>query len=217
MNKLNHDSGPGTRVMIRQLADGDTVEDVYLVGDKQLRSNRQGNLFIQVELRDRSGSITGRLWNATEQQFRQFESGEFVLVRGRVQLYQGALQMILTALTPAAARSQAVNAADFLPHTDQDVAALQERLRLVLLKLGDAHLQALARAFLVDEEFMQAFAWVPAGVRNHHAYVGGLLEHVVHLLEAAERLLPLYAHLDRDEVLMGLFLHDIGKTRELSS
>ncbi len=68
----------------------------------------------------------------------------------------------------------------------------------------------------MDEEFLQAFCQVPAGVRNHHAYLGGLLEHVVTLLDAAERILPLYPELDRDLLLAGVFLHDIGKIRELS-
>jgi 3'-5' exoribonuclease len=205
-----------SRRFIRQLADGDSIDNVFLVGEKLLRNNRQGNPFLQVELRDRSGSIVGRLWNASEQLFRQFESGDFIQARGKVQMYQGALQVILSSVTPLARDAQQLNPADFLPQTDQDLARLQERLRTHLLKLSNHHLQALAQAFLMDEAFMQAFSWVPAGVRNHHAYVGGLLEHVVHLLEGADRLLALYPALDRDQVLMGLFLHDIGKVRELA-
>lgn len=211
------DAAAASRRFIRQLVDGDSIDDVFLVGEKVLRNNRQGNPFLQVELRDRSGSIVGRLWNATEQLFRQFESGDFIQARGKVQMYQGALQVILSAVMPLARDARRLNAADFLPQTEQDLARLQERLRTILLKLGNHHLQALARAFLIDEGFMQAFSWVPAGVRNHHAYVGGLLEHVVHLLEGADRLLPLYPALDRDQVLMGLFLHDVGKIRELAS
>jgi 3'-5' exoribonuclease len=78
------------------------------------------------------------------------------------------------------------------------------------------HLRALVECFLVDEAFVRDFCKAPAGIRNHHAYVGGLLEHVVRLLEAAERLLPLYPELNRDLLLMGVFLHDAGKVRELS-
>src|SRR5262249_33112801 len=74
----------------------------------------------------------------------------------------------------------------------------------------------LAECFFMDEAFTRAFCMAPAGVRNHHAYVGGLLEHVVTILEAADRIAPLYPELDRDLLLMGVFLHDIGKVRELS-
>jgi 3'-5' exoribonuclease len=203
-----------TRRFVQQLTDGESVEDVFLVTDKQLRANRNGNLYLQLELRDRTGSISARLWNAGEHQFRSFEAGDFLLIKGKVQLFQGALQLILSQLERVAAEK--VDLADFLPHTEHDVSKLLERLRGTLLRLGNPHLRALAECFLMDEPFVQGFCRAPAGIRNHHAYLGGLLEHVVTLLDAAERLLPLYPELDRDLLLMGVFLHDIGKVRELS-
>ena len=78
------------------MADGEAIDEVYMVADKQLRTNRQGNLFLQLELRDRTGSISARMWNASEAQFRSFEDGELLRVKGKVQLYQGALQIIFT-------------------------------------------------------------------------------------------------------------------------
>lgn len=202
------------RRFVEQLAEGEALEDIFLVADKQLRSNRNGNLYLQVELRDRTGSITGRLWNATEAQFRTFDPGDFLQVRGKVQLHQGALQVILTHLDRH--EPQKIELADFLPHTEHDVNRLLERLRTFLRKIGNVHLKALAECFLMDEELLRAFSLVPAGVRNHHAYVGGLLEHVVTMLDAADRLAPLYPYVDRDLLAMGIFLHDMGKTRELS-
>jgi 3'-5' exoribonuclease len=203
-----------TRRFVQQMADGDNVEEVYLVVDKQLRANRNGNLYLQMELRDRSGAMSARLWNAGEHLFRSFEAGDFLFVKGKVQLFQGALQMILSHLerTP----SEKVELADFLPHTEQDVSKLYERLRGFLMKLGNPHLRALAECFLMDQEFVRAFCRAPAGVRVHHAYLGGLLEHVVTLLDAADRLAPLYPDLDRDLLTAGIFLHDIGKVRELT-
>src|SRR5438128_8660179 len=87
-----------SRRFVRQLADGESIEEVYLVIDKQLRANRNGNLYIQLELRDRSGTIGARLWNAGEPLFRSFEAGDFLQVKGKVQHFQGALQMILSHL-----------------------------------------------------------------------------------------------------------------------
>src|SRR5437899_10986886 len=202
------------RRFIQQLADGDTIDDIYLVTDKQLRANRNGNLYLQIELRDRSGSITGRLWNAGEHLFRSFDVGDFLFTKGKVQLFQGALQVILSHIERSEAEK--VELADFLPHTEQDVDKLLDRLRGTLLRLSNPHLRALAECFLMDEQFIRDFRQVPAGVRNHHAYLGGLLEHVVTLLDGAERLLPLYPELDKDVVLMGIFLHDVGKVRELT-
>jgi 3'-5' exoribonuclease len=203
-----------TRRFVTELADGEAVEDVFLVSDKQLRANRNGALYIQVDLRDRSGVINARLWNAGEPLFRTFDVGDFVRARGKVQLFQGALQLILAGLEKV--EPTAVDLTDFLPHTAQDVGALLQKLREGLRKIGNPHLRALAESFLIDDVFVRDFCTVPAGVRNHHAYVGGLLEHVVTLMDAAERLLPLYPDVDSDLVLAGVFLHDAGKVRELT-
>jgi 3'-5' exoribonuclease len=202
------------RRFVQELTDGETLEEVYLVSEKQLRANRNGNLYIQVELRDRTGAISGRLWNAGEQLFRAFEEGDFLQVKGKVQLFQGALQVILSHLDRI--DSERVELADFLPHTEHDVSKLLERLRGVLLRMSNPHLRALIECFLMDEKFVDDFCKVPAGVRNHHAYLGGLLEHVVQLIDVADRVLPLYPQLDRDLLLTGIFLHDVGKVRELS-
>src|SRR5207249_6473600 len=139
---------------------------------------------------------------------------DFVRARGKVQLFQGALQVILNALERVPPTQ--VEIADFLPQTDKDIGTLQQQLKTILRKIGTPSLRGLAECFLMDAAFLRDFSQAPAGVRNHHAYVGGLLEHVVNMLEAADRLAPLYPKIDRDLLLMGVFLHDIGKTRELS-
>lgn len=203
-----------SRRFVQQLADGENVEEVYLVAEKQLRANRNGNLYIQVDLRDRTGTMNARFWNAGEPLFRSFEPGDFVTVRGKVQLFQGALQMILSHLERVEAEK--VELTEFLPHTDKDIPLLLARLREALRKIGNPHLKALAECFLMDDRFVRDFSQCPAGVRNHHAYVGGLLEHVVNLLDATERLLPLYADVDPDLLRIGVFLHDCGKVRELT-
>jgi 3'-5' exoribonuclease len=201
------------RRFVEQLADGDSVEEVYLVVDKQLRANRNGTLYIQTDLRDRTGTINARLWNAGDPLFRSFEAGDFLFVKGKVQLFQGALQIILSHLDRV--ESARVELADFLPHTTQDVSKLYERLCRFLRGLQNPHLRALAECFLMDQDFTGAFCRAPAGIRVHHAYIGGLLEHVVTLLDAAERLAPLYPELDGDLLKMGVFLHDVGKVHEL--
>src|SRR5580692_7533317 len=99
------------RRYVREMADGDAIEEVYLTTDKQLRANRNGNLYLQLELRDRTGAISARLWNAGEHLFRSFESGDFLLVKGKVQLFQGALQMILNHLEKITA--ERIDLADF--------------------------------------------------------------------------------------------------------
>lgn len=202
------------RQFVKQMTDGQTVDEVYLVSDKQLRANRNGNLYLQLELHDRTGTISARMWNAGEQLFRTFEIGDFICIKGKVQLFQGALQMIVSHIERVT--GDGVDLTDFLPHTEHDISKLFERLRTPLRKLSNPHLRALVECFFMDDELMNGFCKAPAGIRNHHAYIGGLLEHVVALLDAADRLLPLYPEVDRDLLLTGIFLHDIGKVRELS-
>lgn len=201
------------RRYIRQFADGDSFDDIFLATDKLVKTNRQGQPFLQLELRDRSGALTGRLWNAPDNLTRQINPGDFIKAKGKVQLFQGALQIILSDVQPL--QGEKFDMTDFLPHTEQDIAKLQEKLKAMLFKSSDLHLRALAQAFFMDEKFVRDFCKAPAGVRQHHAYLGGLLEHVVTMMDAAERLMPVYTNLNRDLVLMGIFLHDIGKVREL--
>src|SRR5436305_15208501 len=106
-----------TRRFVAELADGDGVDEVFLVVDKQLRANRNGNLYIQVDLRDRSGVINARLWNAGEPLFRSFDIGDFVRARGKVQLFQGALQVILSGLDKVETGSAQLT--EFLPNPPQ--------------------------------------------------------------------------------------------------
>ena len=90
------------------------------------------------------------------------------------------------------------------------------RLREVLLAMNNPHLRGLVECFLIDDEFVRKFTTAPAGIKNHHAYQGGLVEHVVTLLNVADRITDLYPEIDRDLLLTGIFLHDIGKVDELS-
>jgi len=199
---------------VESLRDGDQFDEVYLATDKQLRANKNGNPYIQMDLRDRTGGLSARMWNAGDHVYRSFENGDFVRAEGKVQNFQGSLQIILTHLERVEAEK--VQVGDFLPHTEFDVAKLAEKLRNYLLKMSTPHMRALGECFLMDDAFLKGFYTCPAGVKLHHAFVGGLLEHTVTMMEIADKLLPFYPGTDRDLLLFGVFLHDAGKTRELT-
>jgi 3'-5' exoribonuclease len=203
-----------TRRYVSQLANGEAVEEVYLLAEKQVRANRQGNLYLQLSLRDRTGTIDARLWNVTEEETRRFEAGDYLQIKGKVQVHQGALQVILAAAQ--AADPSRVEPAEFLPQGPRDVAKLTARLRQLLMDLDNPHLRALAECFLIDDAFLTRYTAAPAGVSNHHAYRAGLLEHVVTMMNAADRIADLYPEIDRDLLMCGIFLHDVGKIDELS-
>lgn len=203
-----------SRRYVNQLTHGDSIDEVFLVADKQLRANRQGNLYLQLELRDKSGTIGARLWNATEDLARSFEPGDYLRVRGKTQVFQGSLQIILTHIDSI--DGSRVEPEEFLPQSTQNVGKLMDRLREVVRTVRHPHLRALVECFLIDDEFLRKFTQAPAGIKNHHAYQGGLVEHVVTLLNLADRVTPLYPEVDRDLLMAGIFLHDIGKVEELS-
>lgn len=203
------------RCFVSDLGQQINIDQVFLASQKQLRPNRNGNLYLQVDLTDRTGSITARMWNATDSDYRAFEDGELVRVEGATQIYQGALQLIATRI--ARARPDEVDMSDFMNLTPADIDRMALRLAELLRSMQDLHMRNLAECFLSDEEFMSRFTRSPAGVKNHHAYPGGLLEHVVNLMEVADRIVERYPAIDRDLLLMGCFLHDIGKIEELCS
>lgn len=202
------------RRFIQQLSDREQVDDVFLVADKQLRTNRQGGLYLQMRLSDRTGSLTAMMWNANEKLYHTFDNGDYLRVQGTAQVYNGALQMIVTRIdcTPATE----VDEADFVTLDTAKVDQLATRVGELLRGMRNYPLRNLADCFLMDEAFMARFAAAPAGIKNHHAYRGGLLDHVVSLMELTAVVAPRYPEIDPDLLLMGAFLHDVGKTRELT-
>jgi 3'-5' exoribonuclease len=203
-----------SRRFVTDLKDGEIVDDVFLVSDKQLRANRNAALYLSVDLRDKTGMMNGRMWNVSEDSCSEIQSGSFVRARGKVQLFQGTLQLILTHCDPVS--SLGIDPTDFEQISSVKVEQLLEKMRKVLLGFENSHLRTLMECFLVDETLLHALAETPAGVKAHHAYPGGLLEHMVTLLKSAEKMCEVYTDVDVELLQAGVFLHDIGKTRELS-
>ena len=201
------------RKFLSEYQDGDTVEEVFLLAEKALRANRNAQLFLLATLRDKSGSIAGLQWNVTEEGLAHIKSGDYVRVRGKIQLFQGGLQMIVAQI--ALADDTELDPADFLPEANQDASRHLERMRELLTDITNPYLAALVAAYWDDAEFVERFLATPAGVRAHHAYHGGLVEHVLNILEMGARIVDLFPALDKDLLLTGIFLHDLGKTREM--
>ena len=198
---------------INLLADGETIEETYLLGDKQIRANRNAETYLLVDLRDRTGTIGARMWNVNETQCGRFNPGDFVRVKGKVQLFQGALQMIITQIHPVPADGMDLN--EFVKQSERDLAPLLGRLKQILLEIDDLPLRTLMECFLIDDALMTAFSGAVAGTKAHHAYRGGLLEHVTNMLEVVVQTASLFPGVDRNLLLAGVFLHDIGKVREI--
>jgi 3'-5' exoribonuclease len=204
-----------SRRFIAELQPGERIEDdVFLVRSKDLRTTTQGSLYIHAVLADRTGQLVARVWQATEAMFNAIPEGGFMRFRGRTENYKGNLQFIVEAVSIAA--PDTFDMADFLPTTRRDVDEMWARAQEILGTIEHPDLKALVNEFLADEPLMAQFRKAPAAAAMHHAYLGGLLEHTLSLLEVATRIMPLYPELSQDLVLTGLFLHDLGKTQELN-
>lgn len=210
-----------THRFVEEMQAGEQIsDDVFLVVQKDLRTTTNGSLYIHLVLADRTGQILGRIWSATQSMYEQISEGSFVRVRGRVESYKGNAQFIVEGLRPADPAQ--IELADFLPRTRHDIEEMWNRVVAILRTVKNPHLLALVKHFVKDEQIVAAFQRAPAAIHNHHAYLGGLLEHTLSVLELAVRLLGRndasdshYPEVSRDLVLVGVFLHDIGKAAEL--
>lgn len=202
------------RHYVRELNDGEVVDQTFLASEKQLRTNRNGNLYLQVRLSDKTGSLTSMLWNAQQRHYDCFENGDYLNVKGTAQVYNGNMQVLAKEVSKVS--SSEVEEADFITLSDGAVEDMLARVAEILRSMANPNLLTLAECFLIDETFMKGLRSAPAGIKNHHAYRGGLLEHVLSLMEVVTLIAPRYGDVDADKLLMGAFLHDIGKIRELT-
>lgn len=205
---------PEPRRTISELQPGDRVdEQVFLIAQKDLRTTANGGLYIHAVLADRTGQMLGRMWNANQSVYESMPDGGLLNVYGRVESYKGKPQFIIDGVR--AVDKNSVDPSDFLPASQYDVETMWNRVLEILRGVKNADLKNLLARFVKDTEFVIKFKRAPAARTNHHAFLGGLLEHTLGLMELALVVLPRYPRVSSDLVLTGLFLHDCGKTAEL--
>lgn len=203
------------RRFIEDLKPGERVEDqIFLIASKDLRTTAQGALYIHAILTDRTGQVPARIWQASEQMYTSMPEGGFLHFKGRAESYKGSLQFIVDAMRPVD-DPDTVDLADFMPRTDGDIDAMWARVREILGGIRNEYVSALMAQFLADEELVRRFKTAPAASQLHHAYIGGLLEHTLAVMELGLLVIPRYPKVSLDLVLAGIFLHDIAKTAEL--
>lgn len=198
---------------IRDLKPGALIDSVYSLVNPQTGVTRNGKCYFKVLLRDATGETAARKWTFEESMLGDVSSTGYARVLGRVELYSGQLQVVIDQIEAVQISREDLIA--LLPATTKDIPNMFGEVAALLRSMEDPSMRALAEAYLGDETMMAAFRQAPAATNVHHAWIGGLLEHTHQLMQLAERMLPLYPGLNRDLVLMGLFLHDLGKTAEL--
>lgn len=203
------------RRFINQLMPGETLDQVFLVREKDLRTTKSGDLYIVCTLCDKTGSLPSRMWQASEAVFNGIPTDGFLQAKGRTEDYRGNLQFVIDACRPVPAEK--IDLGDFLRATDRDVEEMWAELLEILRTIKDKFVRLLIKKFVEDRTFVAAFKRAPAAMTMHHPYIGGLLEHTLNVARAAHAVLPLYPQVNADLVLAGVFLHDAGKSAELSS
>ena len=199
---------------INQIEAGQTIDDIYIAKDPILRSTTRGDLYIAMFLSDRTGQLNGRMWQATETIYKSLPKPGFVHIKGRSELYQNNLQIVINNV--AVIDPGKVDIDDFLPKTKKNTKKMFEEVKETVGRIENSQLKALVGEFLADTGLMEKFCNAPAAMKMHHDYIGGLLEHTHNMLRVAVAILPLYPDVQSDLVLAGILLHDIGKTEELA-
>lgn len=199
---------------IKSLPSNGHVHGVYSLMNPQIGTTRAGKPYLKCLLRDATGEVVCRKWTFDESAIGEISTTGFVWVAGHTQLYNDQIQLIVEEIK--AVEVDEADLAALLPMTKRDIGQMFAEVSAILASLSHPAMKALAEAYLADEQLMAGFKRAPAAVSMHHAWIGGLLEHTVQLLKLAEAMLPLYPQLNRDIVLMGLFLHDLGKTAEMT-
>jgi 3'-5' exoribonuclease len=203
------------RAPISSLAPGQEVESVYLVQEATLRVARNGGRYIQAVIADRTGRLPARQWDATEKDYEAYRATGYVRVRARVETYQDRPQLVVQAVQAQDAKE--VAAAEFLPVSRRDPAEMRAELDAVVAGLQDPDYRRLAEALFAPGELRTAFERSPAASSIHHAWLGGLMEHVLSACRTAQSVAEQRPFLNRDLLMTGVLLHDLGKTQELSS
>lgn len=199
---------------VNEMTSGKTIDEVYLIKDPILRSTARGDLYIAMYVCDRTGQVNGRMWQATEAVYASLPKPGFVHIKGRSELYQNNLQIVINSVRLVDEDEVCLD--DFLAKTDKDVDQLFAELKDMLQGVENPEFKALIDAFLDDTDLMAQFCRGPAAVKIHHGYLGGLLEHTHNMLRVAQAILPFYPHIQKDLLLTAIFLHDMGKTEELT-
>jgi 3'-5' exoribonuclease len=191
------------------------ITSYFLLVSFSLRDRKgASDKYLAMTLADKSGQFDARMWEDFADVLEHCSEGSYVKVNGQISKYNGKYQITVSKMRAAAENE--IETADFIPTTKYDVAEMAAELRGYVAAFKNAHLRRLVLAFLDDPEIGPAFTAAPAAKRLHHAWIGGLLEHVVHLVRICLAAAPFYPEVDPDLLVTGAILHDIGKVRELS-
>jgi len=200
---------------IRDIREKDQVTGCYLVTKKDVGVSKTGKAYLNVRIMDSTGEMEARVWDDAEAVARRFQKNDVVSLKGFAVAYQGGVQMNISSITPLKEGEYSMR--DFLPASKRPPQEMLAELDAAISVINDAHIKALLESIFNDKEIRERFSLAPAAKSMHHPYLGGLLEHVLSLCKLAQMVAGHYGGLvNKDMLIAGAMLHDIGKIYELS-
>ena len=194
--------------------EGQPITSYFLLTSISARDGKTGKQYLALTLADKTGQFDGRMWDDLDGIVDTCKEGSYIKVQGKLDKYQGKYQFIVLKMRLAA--ESEIDTADFIPTTQFDIAEMNAELRGYVAAFSSEPLRKLVLSFLDDPAIGPAFITAPAAKRLHHAWIGGLLEHVLTLVRVCLATAPFYPEVDPDLLVTGAILHDVGKIRELS-
>lgn len=199
---------------INELEPNQTIHGTFLVQHKDVRQKKSGDPYLSLLLADRTGELDAKMWDNAAEVLDAFERDDFVRVKGLYQIFQNRPQ--LTVHKIAAVAASEIDFSDYFPASKRDRDEMFQELQGFVASIANPHLRALLEAIFADPEIAVAYRTAPAAKTVHHAWLGGLIEHVLSLCHLAKFTAAHYCDIDVDLLLTGVILHDLGKIRELN-
>src|SRR5580658_1384388 len=190
------------------------VTSSFVVVSKQIKPKKTGEPYLALTLGDRSGQLEAKMWDNVEEVLNAFEQDDFLKIKGLVNKYKNRFQLTIHKLRKLG--ESEIEFSDYLPKTTKNVDELWQALTEFVSSFQNPHLKSLVQSFMSDPVIAAAYRSAPAAKTLHHAYIGGLLDHVVSLFRSCDLISRNYPQINRDLLLTGAFLHDIGKIYELT-
>lgn len=201
-------------IYVRDLQPNQIITSAFLVQAKDVRFKKTGEGYLSLSLSDKTGEVEAKVWENVEEISPLFERDDFIKVKGAVQIFRKKPQLTVHKLRRL--EEQEVELGDFFPQSGRDPDEMWRELESVVAAIPDPHLGPLLLKIISDPEIASRLRLAPAAKTLHHAYIGGLLEHILSVCRLAKLVLQNYQGLNEDLVIAGVLLHDLGKIYELS-
>ncbi|HAD04784.1 MAG: HD family phosphohydrolase [Desulfuromonadales bacterium GWD2_61_12] len=202
------------KIFVEQIRERDWVDSPFLVRDKIMAMAKNGKPYMTLKLIDRSGEVEARVWDRVDEYAERFERDDFIRVQAKASVYLGKMQLVVQELERLA--DSDVLLADYMPVSARNGVEMAAEFEALVASLTDENLRALMQAFLADISIMERYRTAPAAKSMHHVFIGGLLEHSLAVAGLVDDISRRYPGVNRDLLLVGALLHDIGKVGELA-